>query len=232
MTRQDVLEQACNQCMKELYEYAVPHVTWEQFKKECKEYSRKYKEWDDWKMKNIPHPEWEGKSIEECIGPRPYEFYYLPREIMKDICDSYVYAYGLDHQQNLLDIISILKDYCKDPIVDKWIEEENGNPGYRGYDHPNNLEKELYNLIPDTGFDTSSIVKEVQDKFFEFLDKAGNFYKWNHDLDGFNMTIYLGASPYTNKETVVKNWKKYRDTDIEINDKEIKENYYGEEIDD
>lgn len=224
MTRRDVLVQACDQCMKELYKYAVPHVTWKQFKKECEEYSEKYREW-----KKHDNPEWKEKPIDECIGPRPYEFYYLPKEIIKDICDSYVYAYELDHQQNLLDIIEILKNYCKDPIVDKWIEEENGNPGYRGYDHPNNLEKELYSLIPDTGFDTSAIVKKVQDKFFEFLDKAGKFYKWNSELDGFNTTIYLGASPSSNKESVIKNWKHYRDTDIEINEKEIKENYYGEE---
>ena len=228
MTRQDVLIQACDQCMKELYEYAVPHIDWEQFKKECDEYSKKYKEWDNCKIKNVQHSEWKGKSIEECIGLPPYEFYYLPKEIMRDICDSYIYAYELDHQQNLLDIIEILKKYCKEPIVDKQIEED-GNE-YRGYEYSNNLEKELYNLIPDTGFNTSAIVEEVQDKFFEFLDKAGKFYKWNGDLNNFNMTIYLGVSPCSNKESVIENWKKYKNIDIEINEEKIKENYYGEEI--
>lgn len=225
MTRQDVLIQACDQCMKELYEYAVPHVSWEQFKKECEEYSKKYKEWE-----KHDNPEWKGKSIDECIGPKPFEFYYLPKEIIKDICDSYIYAYELDHQQNLLDIIDILKKYCEEPIVETYIKEDD-ELEHRGYEHLDNLETKVYNYLDSnfTGveFKNSEVLKDI---FFEFLDKAGNFYNWNHDLNSFNITIYLGASPCSNKETVIKNWKKYRDTDIEVNEKEIKENYYGEEI--
>ena len=223
--RDDVLTQACDQCMKELYEYAVPHVTWEQFKKECEEYSEKYREWEV-KRKD----EWKGKPIDECIGPKPFEFYYLPREIMKDICDDYVHAYNIDNQQNLLDIIAILKDYCKDPIIDKWIEGENGDPGHRGYEHPDNLEKEITKILGPEAEDNPYHVHKICDKFFEFLDMAGKFYNWNRDLNSFNMTVYLGPSPNSNKEAVIKNWKKYRNQDIEIDENKIKENYYGEEI--
>ena len=228
MTRHEVLEQACDQCMKELYEYAVPHVTWEQFKKECEEYSKKYREWEV-KRKD----EWKGKPIDECIGPKPFEFYYLPREIMKDICDNYVYAYDMDHKQNLLDIISILKNYCKDPIIDKYIEgelREDGTrwPGHRGYDHPDNLAVQVNDILNNKHPETELVVN----KFFEFLDMAGNFFNWNRDLNSFNVTVYLGPSPNSNKEAVIKNWKKYRNQDIEIDENKIKENYYGEEIDD
>ena len=222
ITRDDVLTQACDQCMKELYEYAVPHVTWEQFKKECEEYSKKYKEWEV-KRKD----EWKGKPIDECIGPKPFEFYYLPREIMKDICDNYVHAYNIDNQQNLLDIISILKDYCKDPVIDKWIEGENGNPGHRGYDHPDDLAVQVNDILNNKHPETELVVN----KFFEFLDMAGSFYNWNRDLNSFNMTVYLGPSPNSNKEAVIKNWKKYRNQDIEIDENKIKENYYGEDFD-
>lgn len=230
MTRQDVLIQACDQCMKELYEYVVPHIDWEQFKKECEEYSKKYKEWDDWKMKNILHPEWEGKSIEECIGIPPYEFYYLPKEIMRDISDSYIYAYNLDHNQELLDIIDILKKYCEDPIVEKWTNDNESS--YRGYDRPNNLQTEIKNIIKRDYplINEDELTSECISKFFEFLDNAGNFFKWNGDLNSFNTTIYLGVSPCSNKESVIKNWKKYKNIDIEINEDKIKENYYGEEI--
>lgn len=228
ITRDDVLTQACDQCMKELYEYAVPHVTWEQFKKECEEYTKKYREWEV-KRKD----EWKGKPIDECIGPRPFEFYYLPREIMKDVCDDYVHAYNIDNQQNLLDIISILKDYCKNPIIDKWIEGENGDPGHRGYEHPNNLEEELTEIFnPIRDCDGIEMAVKAQDKFFKFLDMAGSFYNWNRDLNSFNMTVYLGPSPNSNKEAVIKNWKKYRNQDIEIDENKIKENYYGEDFDD
>lgn len=229
MTRQDVLTQACDQCMKELYEYVVPHVTWEQFKKECEEYSKKYLEWE--KHNN---PEWKEKSIDECIGPRPYEFYYLPKEIMKDICESYVNAYQLDHQQNLLDIIEILKNYCKEPIIDKWIEGENGNPGHRGYAHPDNLEKELTKMFnPLQDCDGLKMAIRTQSKFFEFLDMAGNFYNWNRDLNSFNMTVYLGASPHSNRERVIENWKKYRNKDIKIpTEKKMIKKYFGDEDED
>ena len=224
ISRDYVIGSAVDECLKELYSFAQPHVEWEEFKKECKEYSKKHREWE----KNI-HPEWKDKSMIECIGPKPFEFYFLPREVMKDICDSYVQAYRLDQQQELLDTIETLKNYCKEPIVDKWIEGKNGDPGHRGYEHPDNLEKQLTDLIPDSGFDKSAIAESVQNKFFEFLDMAGNFYSWNIDLNSFDMSVYLGPSPNSNKEAVIKNWKEYRNQDIEIDEEQIKKEYYGDD---
>ena len=265
ITRDDVLSQAANECMKELYSLVVPSVKWEDFKEQCKIYTKLYKEWESFnsaynsknenpkkwdeikvKYENL---EWEGKSITECIGPRPYEFYYLPKEIMKDVCDSYVYAYRIDQQQELLITIEILKNYCKKPIVDKWIEGKNGDSGYRGYDHPDNLEKEIREIfdeeiLPDIakeykkkiGLDSeiesavSTAYSQIfQDKFFKFLDMAGNFYNWNRDLNAFNTTVYLGASPCSNKEAVIKNWKEFKNKDIEINEEQIKKDYYGDD---
>ena len=246
LTRSNILGEAVDKCMKELYSYAQPHIEWNEFVKENKIYSDKYKAWERYnhlsKLESKNKEElkeyscypsnWKGKSLVECIGPRPYEFYYLPKDILKDIVDNYVYVYKIDEQQNLLDIIEILKNYCKEPIVDKWIEGENElDPGHRGYDHPDNLEKQLIDLIPDSGFDRSAIAESVQSKFFEFLDMAGNFYNWNRDLNSFNMSVYMGPSPYSNKETVIKNWKEYRGEDIEINEEQIKKDYYGEELD-
>ena len=233
MTRNEVLSEACDKCLKELYTWVTPKISWDDFKEECRIYSEIYKEWDDWKMKNqTNHPEWKDKSITECIGPRPYEFYYLPKEIMKDICGSYVDAYKIDSQQELLDTINILKDYCKSPIVDKWIEGENGDPGHRGYEHPDNLEKEIFKIIDDNiplYQPPRKLVSELQDKFFEFLDMAGNFYNWSRDLNSFNMTVYLGPSPNSNKKAVIENWKKYRMQEIEIDEEQIKKEYYGDD---
>jgi hypothetical protein len=228
MTRRDVLVQACDQCMKELYEYAVPHVTWEQFKKECKEYSKKCEEWE--KHNN---PEWERKSIRECIGPKPFEFYYLPKEIMKDVCDSYIYAYRIDEQRELLDTIEILKKYCQEPIIEKYIDN------CREYIYSDNLHLCLMNLITDsnlnlgnnTGIDIVDLVSKLQNKFFEFLDMAGNFYNWTRDLGTFNTSVYLGPAPNINREDVIENWKKYRNKDIEINEEQIKKKYYEEDYD-
>ena len=222
MTRRDVLSNAVTECLKELYSWATPKVDWDEFIKENKIYNERYKKWESLKDK-IP--------ILEYCGPRPYEFYYLPSDIFNDIKESYVYAYKLNGQKELLDTIEILKNYCKEPIVDKYIEGKDGEPGHRGYDHPDNLEKQLYDLVPDTGFDKSEMSKEIQDKFFEFLDMAGNFFNWNGDLNSFYMSVCLGASPNSNKQAVIDNWKKYRKQDIEIDEEQIKKEYYGEELD-
>ncbi len=228
MTRNDVLSNAVTECLKELYSWATPKIDWEEFIKENKIYNEKYTKWEV--LENRP-------PILEYCGPRPYEFYYLPADIFNDIKESYVYAYKLDSQKELLDTIEILKNYCKEPIVDKWIEGENGFPGHRGYDHPDNLEKELQTKLREkAGFSVTNtgienLSKELQDKFFEFLDMAGNFFNWNRDLNSFYMSVCLGASPNSNKQAVIDNWKKYRKQDIEIDEEQIKKEYYGEELD-
>jgi hypothetical protein len=237
MTKDNVISDAIEKCLKELYTLAVPSITWEEFEKECIEYSEKYKKWESERKEN---KELENKSRKECIGPAPYEFYYLPKEIMKEICESYVYAYELDKHQNLLDIIEILKNYCKDPVVDKYVNDwtdETGfhHPGYRDYDHPDNLEKEIDKIITNYKGgkipDQELLINNIKNKFFEFLDMAGKFYNWNRDLNTFNCSVYLGPSPNSNKEAVIENWKKYRNQDIEIDEEQIKKNYYGEELD-
>ena len=228
ITKDKILSRAVDECLKELYSYVQPSITWEQFEKECEEYSKKYIEW-----KNLK----ERPNIEEYCGPRPYEFHYLPKEIMKDICDSYVYAYRFDQQQELLDTIEVLKNYCKEPIVDKYIDDwtdETGfrHPGYRSYDYPDNLVKEITKILTkyDDSMDSEQ-GEEIVNKFFGFLDMAGNFFNWNRDLNSFNASVYLGPSPNSNKEAVIKNWKEYRNQDIEIDEEQIKKNYYGEELD-
>ena len=242
VTRNEILSEAVDKCIKELYSFVFPSVSWDDFVKECKEYSKKYKIWEDFRKASIHRKEnpeiwnqykstfkdWENKFIEECIGPKPSEFYYLPKEIMKDICDCYISAYRMDSQQELLNTIEILKNYCKEPIVDKYIEKE-GEPRYRVYEHPNNLEKELRIILEQVDPSFVEISEQLQNKFFEFLDMAGNFYNWNRDLNSFNASVYLGASPSSNKEMVIENWKKYRNKDIEIDEEQIKKDYYGEE---
>ena len=238
ISRDNVISQAVDDCMKDLYSLVQPSVEWDDFVKQCKEHSNKHRIWEQfnhafhnrekdektWKRELTKYPNWENKSVKECIGPKPYEFYYLPKEVMKEITDSYVYAYRLDQKQELLDTIEILKDYCKKPIVDKYIKYDGNEPGYRGYDNPDNLEKVISDYIDETIWDSSLDCKIIVNKFFEFLDMAGNFFKWDRDLNTFNMNVYLGASPNSNKEVVIENWKKYRNVDVEIDETKYKEN--------
>ena len=227
-SREQLLREASEDCLKDLYKYSIPKISWEDFLEENKVYNKKYKEWE--KLEDRP-------KIKEFCGPKPYEFYYLPRDIFKDIVDNYINIYKLDHQQELLDTIEILKNYCKEPIIDKYIDDwtdETGfhHPGYKSYDHPDNLEKEIFKVIDDNiplYQPPIKLVSELQDKFFEFLDMAGNFFTWNRDLNSFNMSVYLGPSPNSNKQAVIENWKKYRNQDIEIDEEQIRKEYYGED---
>lgn len=221
ITRSDLLGKAIDECLKEVYTMVQPEVSWEDFIQQNKEYLEKEKEYYKLPEENRP-------KYYEYMGPKPYEFYYLPKEIFKEIADSYIDAYKFDNHKNLKEIIQILKNYCKAPIVDKYIEgelKEDGTrwPGHRGYDHPDNLEKEIqkfiesnYNLCESE--DNVKDSKELQNKFFEFLDMAEDFYDWNGELNTFNCNVYLGPSPNTNKEAVIDNWKKYRNKEIEIDD--------------
>lgn len=215
ITRSDVLEKASIDCLKELYSKVQPAVDWDDFLQQNKDYSEKYRQWEEKRRKG------EDVGIQEFCGPRPYEFYYLPKDVMKEIADSYVRAYNIDAQQELLDIIDILKNYCESPIVDAWITESDGQKR-RGYSHPDPLKEDIATLlrgyVEQDDFDAITVANEIVENFYEFLDMAGQFYSWNRDLNAFNTTVYLGPSPCSNKETVIKNWKQYRNKDIKIDE--------------
>lgn len=250
LTRMKVLSRAAEDCMKELYSLVQPHIDWNTFVKDCEQYSERSKTWEDfrqafikknefpqeWEHQKIVHPNWENKSITECIGPRPYDYYYIPEKVMDTIVEGYVDAYKIDNHRELLDIINILKQYCEEPIIDKYTEEytdEHGNyhPGDREYDRPDNLIKEVESLLRmycgDSEADFHGIAQELQKTFFDFLDMAGNFYKWNGELNSFCTEVYLGISPNTNKQGVIDNWKNYRKQNIIIDDSKYDE--YDEE---
>ena len=219
LTRYDVLNKAVKECLMELYSLAQPSVSWEAFKEENRIFKEKEAEYEALEEK---------PPYSEFVGPKPFEFYYLPGDVIEDVCNSYIYAYKLDEQQNLLDIIEILKNYCKCPIVNKYIEGKKGEPGHMGYEHPSNLEKELEIILEQVDPSFVEISEQLQNKFFEFLDMAGQFFNWTRDLNSFQMSVYFGPSPSSNKEAVIENWKKYRNKDIEIDEEQIKQNYYGE----
>lgn len=221
ITRRDVLVDAIDKCTRELYSLAQPEVNYDDFVEENKIYLEKEKEYFSLPKDNRP-------PYHEYMGPKPYEFYYLPREVFKEVADSYVDAYKLDGKQELLDTIQILKKYCEDPIVDKWIEGNDDEPGHRGYEHSDNLREEIYKYLDSNFTGVEFINAEIlKDKFFEFLDMAGDFFNWNSYLNTFNTYIYLGGTPSSNKESVIENWKKYRNIDIEID-----ESKYNKEDDD
>ena len=221
ITRRDVIADAADKCMKELYSLAQPKITWEEFIKENKEFIKREEEYYKLSKENRI-------SYKEFMGPKPYEFYYLPKEVLKDIVDNYIYAYEIDEHQNLLDTIDLLKKYCDDPIEEFYHPGEGEKPGYRDYRHPDNLVTCLISELKEyANSDISEeIVYKAKDLFFKFLDMAGKFYNSHWWLNSFSTTVYLGASPNSNKESVIENWKKYRNKDIEIDESKYNEEDY------
>jgi len=225
VTRNDILSKAADDCMKELYSKVQPRVEWEVFEKHCEEYTKKYREWEQIDRDKRP-------DIKEYCGPKPYEFYYLPADYMKEVCESYIDAYRLDQKKEFEGIIKILKNYFKEPIVDKYIDDytdEHGNhhPGYRSYDHPANLKSRIEGLLrskcslnAEQGESMSEEICGMVDKFFAM---AESFFNWNRELNAFNMTVYLGPSPNSNKQAVIDNWKQYKGINITIDDSIYKE---------
>ena len=213
ITRSDVLEKASIDCLKELYSKVQPSVDWDDFMQQNKDYSIKYKQWEQ--MENRP-------PIKEFCGPRPYEFYYLPKQVMKEITDSYVQAYKIDQHAELLDIIEVLKGYCNKPIEEAYVEESDGEVR-RGFAYPPPIQEWIAGILKGYYDDSecgdhSTVAKELCEEFFHYMDKAGKFFSWNYDINAFNTTVYLGPSPNSNKESVIENWKKYRDTKVIINE--------------
>lgn len=203
-SRNDVITDAVKECLREMYLYSTPSITWENFLLENKH----------WKAENEDNPDKSPKDY----SPRPYEFYYLPIEIYKTIQGYYDSAYRISPE--LSDDIDILISYMKDPIRNKYISEEtdeNGNrhpAGYRSYEHF----ESLASIIGEDNFN----------KVVEYLESAKKFYRWDSDLQKFQFNV-MNISPCSNKETVIKNWKEWRNEDIEIDDTKILSNFYGDD---
>ena len=220
-TRDDVIIEAIEQCMKELYTLVQPEVKFSDFMKECEEYSKKYEEWQYMDRNKRP-------GIQEYCGPQPFEFYYINRDVMKEICDRYVYIYELDKQEELESVRDVLMNYFKEPIVEVFEQKEGEMHSSRSYSHPDNLKKEIEKILSDKE-KTEAVYGLIENFFF----MATRFFCWNRDLNKFSTSVYLGASPCTNAERVIDNWKKYRNKDIEIiPDKYVKLYCEGEDEDD
>lgn len=64
----------------------------------------------------------------------------------------------------------------------------------------------------------SILDKESFDKVMDYIHKYMNYYRSDHYANSYSFNVCLGASPNSNKDAVIENWKKYRNKDITIND--------------
>lgn len=173
--RDDVLSEAVDKCLDIMYQNSYPPISLEELRKEAKK---------------IP--------IEKRDEAKLFNRHYLPSEvhtfILEDVADAY------EVKSDLPNIIQILKDYFKKPIVDKWIEGKNEHdPGHRGYEHPEPMPEE------------HRVVAE------KYMDMANEFFSWNRDLNCLYFNV-CNVSPCSNRETVEKWYHENGDPDFKIPD--------------
>ena len=174
VSRDDVLFQAIDNCLDLMFRASYPSITLEEYKKLHEE---------------MPEEQRENAML--------YESHYLPWKVYRAIEEDFVEAYDL--KSPLPDIIEILKGYFKEPIVDKWIEGKEGEPGHSGYEKPEPMDDETY--------------KKVE----EYLDMANEFYNWNRDYNTFVFNV-SNYSPCSNRETVEKWHHDNGDPDFKLPD--------------
>lgn len=183
ISRSGVLSEALTQFYKDCYKFAQPKIDWDDFIQQNKEF-----------MEN-------GEQ-----GPKPYEFYYLPEHIFKELQEMYIDAYSIKSQFS--NHIDLLISYFNDPIRDKWIEKGSDllsrESGYRGYEHFSSLKEE--------------IGEEAFNKVLDYFKEANEFYSRDPYYNAFLMESALGPTPSSNKDRVIENWKKYRNEDITIDE--------------
>ena len=140
---------------------------------------------------------------------RLFNRHYLPHKIHTAILEDFAEAYELKSQ--LPGIINILKDYFKEPIVDKWIEGVNEHdPGHRGYEHPEPMPEE------------HRVVAE------KYMDMANGFFNWNRDLNCLYFNV-CNVSPCSNRETVEKWYHENGHPDFKIPEDNYWVNAWGDE---
>lgn len=182
-TRHDVLSEAVEEALKECYKLAQPKVTWEDFKKENKEYI--------------------DNKLDEKGIPAPYNFYYLPVSEFEYIKDYVADSYRLYNP--LVASLERLVGYFKNPRITVY-DKQHG----KHYEALDDLE--------------SVIGEEAYEKVMDYIEKCSDFYKADSWYNSYCFNVCLGASPSSNKEEVIKNWKKYRNKDITIDDSLYEEN--------
>lgn len=201
LTRNDIIDKALHDCMKEMYAKAQPEA----------DYDNLLEEYRSGKI---------GKD------ERIYDRHYLSMEEFSYIRDKYVNAYRMNKLWD--DDIEVLEDYLKNGgTKDKYIPEETDedgftHPGYRSYEKVPPIKELIYNKVSeciDSDKKSQELSDAITDIVMDTISTCKNFYKFDREESDFGIAMALGASPTCNKETVKKWWKDNYNVDIEIEER-------------
>lgn len=106
--RNDIISQAINECLNELYKNSQPSIS-------LNEITENYNSG----MYSIENPH--------------YQQHYLSQEEQQEIIEHFKHIYRINNEWN--DNVQLVYDYLeKGGTKDKWIPRDGDNPGYRGYE--------------------------------------------------------------------------------------------------
>lgn len=197
--RDSVLDRAYHDCMREMYKRSQPSADYDQLI-------------EDVKSGKIPK------------DTRIYERYYLSMDEFIYIRDKYMKAYGL--VEHWKPNIELLETYLNEGgTKDKWIPErvdEDGfkHPGYRGYEEVPPIKKQIEDLIGPFLLDKTreSLSKAITEIVMDTINDCKEFYRFDRESDSFSASVALGASPTSNKDTVIEYWES-QGVDVKIEDR-------------
>lgn len=116
----DILAEAIERCLDEMYRYAQPSITFKEFEELCR------KEYEE--NNHTPQP--------------VYLRYYLSPTEEKVIIEKYIKAYNLENPfKDHCDLI--INDMMKGCSKDKYIPADGDTPGHRSYEQVPSLDKEI-----------------------------------------------------------------------------------------
>jgi hypothetical protein len=218
-TRDDIFKEAVHECFKEMYAKSQPSVDYD-------ELLRKFRTGE----------------ITEGKGETPiHDRYYLSMDEFTYIRDKYLNMYRMNNlwKSN----VNFLRDNLTDGShKDVYIPErtdENGDwhPGYRSSEEVPNLKDQFRNILNDKfklgDVLREPIVEELYNAVIETIDNCRDFYRFDREEEQFGYAVALGASPCSNKNTVIEYWKT-QGVDLVIDDRNPlllwEKDYYEDEF--
>ena len=218
-TREDIIKEAIHECFKEMYAKSQPSVDYDELLE---------------KFRNGEITEGKGET---SIHNR----YYLSMDEFVYIRDKYLNMYRMNNLWKS-NVDFLRENLTEGSYKDIYIPErtdENGDtyPGYRSSEHVPNLKDQfLYALDKKLKLGNEMrepIAEELYNIVLETIDNCKDFYRFDREEEQFGYAVALGASPCSNKNTVINYWKS-QGVDLEIKERNPlllwEMDYYGEDF--